>query len=137
MLDKSISMKHNRPVSLPGLGYLSTLSETRFVQGPFSVVIKGSLLHAQIQDKIIQHLQSDSHFSEIDRVAIVTSLAEELSIFKSEYDKVGLFMVIYESSAEFQVGQVSVGQCWRSLPSSTICRFGFYTLLSLDRDLPI
>lgn len=89
-------MKHNRPVSLPGLGYLSSLSETRFVGGPFSVVIKASLLHAQIQDKIIQHLQSNSHLSEIDRVAIVTSLSEELKDFKSEYDQVGLVMPTYE-----------------------------------------
>ncbi|CAG8888864.1 unnamed protein product [Penicillium egyptiacum] len=88
VLDKSISMKHNRPVSLPGLGYLSSLSETRFVGGPFSVVIKASLLHAQIQDKIIQQLQSNSHLSETDRVAIVTSLSEELSVLRSEYDQV-------------------------------------------------
>ncbi|KAJ5196714.1 Zn(II)2Cys6 transcription factor-like protein [Penicillium cf. viridicatum] len=88
VLDKSISMKHNRPVSLPGLGYLSSLSETRFVEGPFSVVIKASLLHAQIQDKIIQQLQSNSHLSEADRFAIVTSLSEELSVFRSEYDQV-------------------------------------------------
>lgn len=137
VLDKSISMKHNRPVSLPGLGYLSSLSETRFVGGPFSIVIKASLHHAQIQDKIIQQLQSNSHLSETDRVAIVTSLSEELSVFKSEYDQVGLFMPICESFAKIQVGQISAGQCWRSLPSSTIYCFGFYTLLSTDRDLPI
>ncbi|KAJ5188126.1 c6 transcription factor [Penicillium cf. griseofulvum] len=88
VLDKTISMKHNRPVSLSGLDYLSSLSETRFVGGPFSVVIKASLLHAQIQDKIIQQLQSNSHLSEADRFAIVTSLSEELSAVRSEYAQV-------------------------------------------------
>ncbi|KAJ5510049.1 hypothetical protein N7453_002152 [Penicillium expansum] len=87
VLDKTISMNHNRPFSLPELDFLSILSSTRFVKGPFSFVIEGGLLQAQTQEKIIRHLQPDSHLSEVDRSAIVTSLARELLLFKSKYDQ--------------------------------------------------
>lgn len=89
-------MNHNKPVSLPELDFLSILSSTRFVQGPFSFVIEGGLLQAQIQEKIIRHLQSDSHLGEIDRSAIIASLTQKLQLFKFKYDQVSPSMIFYE-----------------------------------------
>ncbi|KAE8385485.1 hypothetical protein BDV23DRAFT_164890 [Aspergillus alliaceus] len=86
VLDKAFSMNLCRPVCLPGLEFLSSLSPSNFVPEPFSPVVEGILRHAQVQEALVQYLQPSST-SCIRQVSAVEPLVQDLKQVKAKYDQ--------------------------------------------------